>query len=74
MNRPPLNALQPREVREAFAHQMDWGDEALRSAVLGGSFPRSRRVDRRIKRTAIVIETDSSLVARMLRALARALR
>jgi len=54
--------------------QMGSHAERVQSALLGGSFPRSRRVDHRIKRTAIVIETDSSLVARMLRVLQRVLR
>lgn len=73
MIRPPLNALQPREAREAFAHQMDWGDEELRSAVLGGSFPRSSRVDRKIHR-ASVIQTDTSIGSRVVRALERIFR
>jgi hypothetical protein len=44
--------------------------ERIQSALLGGSFPGSRRVDRKIKR-AHVIHTDNSLMARVLRALTR---
>lgn len=44
--------------------------EAIQSALLGGSFPRSSRVDRKIHR-ASVIQTDTSLVARLVRAVHR---
>lgn len=70
MNRPPLNALQAREVREAFPSQDDWADPELRGLILGGSFPRSSRVDRKLRR-ASVIQTDTSVTARVLRALRR---
>jgi len=39
--------------------------EHIQSALLGGSFPRSRRVERRIERS--VIHLDNSLVARAAR-------
>jgi len=53
--------------------QMGSHAERVQSALLGGSFPRSRRVTRRIER-ASVINTDNSFAARLLRAVAKAFK
>jgi len=58
---------------ERPAPQLGSHAERVQSALLGGSFPRSRRVARRIER-ASVINTDNSFAARLLRAVAKAFK
>lgn len=53
----------PRTLKEAFPNTLDWAEGLDTRRILGGSFPISRRVQRRITAT----NTCPSLLRRFLR-------